>query len=284
MGRGAAAAVVSEVEVAWMETRSGVDGTIPIQTAHERFKSRSRLHFWLALGIAVLIHLAVLSWWPGLQFGGDRGGVEQQEMQAIRLIPAIESQAPTIARPLPPEPVVLGRAAPAAERRSTRRVERRTPVPTRPPELEARVSDDVEALIEATRSRSRVAPAVVAPPLPPPAPAAPAAVEPGLARFKRVTALMEKPELTNRSQVRRALLREYPRALQVKRIEGSVIVWVWIDEKGKVIKYEIRGSSGHLALDAAAERVIPVMKFRPAKDRGKAVPVVATLPIKFEVE
>jgi protein TonB len=95
---------------------------------------------------------------------------------------------------------------------------------------------------------------------------------------------MEKPELVNRTQVRRALLREYPRALQRQGVEGAVIVWFWIDEKGKVQKYEIRGSSGHQALDAAAERVIPVMKFRPAKERGKAIPVVVTLPIRFEVE
>jgi TonB family protein len=105
-----------------------------------------------------------------------------------------------------------------------------------------------------------------------------------LARFRRVTPLMERPELVNRSQVKRALLREYPRALQRQGIEGAVIVWFWIDEKGKVQKYEIQGSSGHHALDAAAERVIPVMKFRPAKEKGEAVPVVVTLPIRFEVE
>lgn len=262
-----------------MQMRSGVDVTAPVQTAHDRFKSRSRLRFWVGLSAAGLIHLLVLLGWPEMRAGSGSAQIEHQEMQAIRLVPLVNLQTPAVVRPPPPERVALrerarpARPAPAAAARTT--------IPTRPPPLELALNDEVTRLAEDAQRRARTAPRVAVPPLPTPAPAAP---EPGLNRFRHVTALMQKPELTNRTQVRRALLREYPRALQVRGVEGSVIVWVWIDEKGKVEKYEIRGSSGHLALDEAAERVIPVMKFRPAKERGKAVPVVATLPIKFEVE
>src|SRR5690625_7572247 len=82
---------------------------------------------------------------------------------------------------------------------------------------------------------------------------------------------MQKPELVNRSEVKRVLRREYPRALQRRGVEGSVVVLFWIDEEGEVEKYELRVSSGNEELDAAAERVITKMEFRQGIEKGGGV-------------
>lgn len=259
-----------------MSSRSGVGGEVPTLTAHERFKSRSRLRSWVAFAVAGAVHLLVLWWGPALNYDSSSASTPGEMMQALRLVPPLTPQAIRIQQPAPP----LGTAAvervqppvPRAPRRQRPKLAG-TPVPPQLP----------SSLIESAERLSYSPPPVEVPPLPTPAPAPPAP-ESGLGRFRQVNALMEKPELVNRAQVQRTLQREYPRALQRAGVGGSVIVWFWIDEEGKVEKYEIRGSSGHLALDAAAERVIPTMKFRPARERGEKVPVIVTMPIRFEAE
>jgi TonB family protein len=236
----------------------------------------------LALGVAGLIHLIVLFWSPGFQPTGDPGATREHEMQAVRLVPLGELQRAEIRRPAPPVRVgtrarvgLAGRSVPG------RPAIARDPVPAPPKLPEVEPDAELAAIAEAANVLADAAPPIVVPALPPDA-AAPTLADPEIARFRHVTALMEKPELMNRSEVRRALLREYPRALQRRGVEGVVMVWYWIDDVGKVEKYEIRGSSGSLELDAAAERVIPVMRFRPATEWGKKVPVIVTLPIRFE--
>ncbi|HEX7051182.1 MAG TPA: energy transducer TonB [Longimicrobiales bacterium] len=92
------------------------------------------------------------------------------------------------------------------------------------------------------------------------------------------------PELKNRDQVRRVLERSYPRFLLESRIGGRVLVWLLIDEAGNVRKYQIKESSGQDALDKAAEDVIDVMEFTPARDDRQPVPVWVSIPIVFQVE
>jgi len=255
-------------------------------TEHERFKARSRRRFWVGMGVAGGIHVVFFLWGPGLRTGASTGEVARPEMQALRLLPAEIVERPEIRRPAPPPPP----ARRARERRREEpRPERRTlplrPVPqapSTPPEVvdpTTEVAEWVAAAEEMASSTIAVAP----PPLPAP-PRPPSDTMDHLSQYRHVNALMQKPELVNRAQVRRALLKEYPRELQRAGVEGSVVVWFWIDEKGKVQHYEIRVSSGRPELDRAAERVIPKMKFRPAKERGKPIPVIVALPITFEVE
>lgn len=265
-----------------MSSRGEAGGGVPTVTAHERFKSRSRLRFWVGITLAAAIHLALLFWGPALHYdsaGGERG----ETMQALRLIPLGEVQRVEIIKPAPPLRSAGGEQSQRSARSESRRRGPKLAGAPLPRASAPVLSADAASLIESAGRVRYAPPAIEVPPLPPPAPAPPEP-ESGLGRFKQVNALMEKPELLNRSQVRRALLRAYPRELQRAGVEGAVIVWFWIDEKGKVEKYEIRGSSGHQALDAAAERVIPIMKFRPARERGETVPVIVTLPIRFETD
>lgn len=91
------------------------------------------------------------------------------------------------------------------------------------------------------------------------------------------------PEITNRAEVQRALVREYPPLLRDAGIGGTVNVWFFIDAGGQVRDTRLVASSGHGELDDAALRVAEAMSFSPALNRDRAVPVWVQMPIKFEV-
>jgi TonB family protein len=92
-----------------------------------------------------------------------------------------------------------------------------------------------------------------------------------------------KPELLNRDEANRALLKEYPPDLRQKKIGGTILVWLLVDENGRVTKAQVRESSGSVQLDAAALSVSQVMRFSPAKLREQTVAVWITIPIVFKV-
>lgn len=91
------------------------------------------------------------------------------------------------------------------------------------------------------------------------------------------------PDLKNRDEVGRALEREYPPLLRDAGIGGTVIIYLFIDEEGVVQNTKVNTSSGHTSLDDAALRVGNVMRFSPAMNRDKKVPVWVSLPITFQV-
>jgi protein TonB len=259
----------------------------PVPRAHARFKQRSRIWFWIALLVAALVHLLIF--WLDPQFRvAEQPPSGRAETRAVNLLPLPRQRTVKLE---PREERVARGGRPATKRPPSGRSGRARPIPAPPREPAAAPPELTEAAEEAVAAAQRgvlgaplaslpgPALAVPGPPIPPPP-----QPESELDRFVPVNPSMEKPDLVNRAQVKRALYREYPRALQSAGIGGAALVWFWIDEKGKVVKYEIRQSSGQPALDAAAERVIPLMKFRPAKRNGKAIPVIAALPIRFEVD
>ncbi|MYB06492.1 MAG: M56 family metallopeptidase [Gemmatimonadetes bacterium] len=89
------------------------------------------------------------------------------------------------------------------------------------------------------------------------------------------------PRRTNDQEVVRALEREYPPLLRDAGIGGTVQVWFFIDEEGVVRNQRVHTSSGHGALDEAALRVAPVLRFTPALNQGESVPVWVAFPITF---
>lgn len=91
------------------------------------------------------------------------------------------------------------------------------------------------------------------------------------------------PDLKNRDEVGRALEREYPPLLRDAGIGGTVVIYLFIDEEGIVQNTKVNQSSGHTSLDEAALRVGNVMRFSPAMNRDKKVPVWVSLPITFQV-
>jgi periplasmic protein TonB len=115
--------------------------------------------------------------------------------------------------------------------------------------------------------------------LPPP----PEAAATDLSAQPTFTPFTVAPEIQNRSEVVRAMEREYPPLLRDAGIGGTVRVYFFIDEQGRVQDYRVDQSSGHQALDDAALAVASVYRFSPALNRDKQVPVWVSFPITFQV-
>ena len=97
------------------------------------------------------------------------------------------------------------------------------------------------------------------------------------------TPMTVRPEILNRSEVLRALMREYPPLLRDAGIGGTVEVWFFISENGTVTNSRISEPSAYTQLNEAALRVARVFQFSPARNRERMVPVWIRLPITFEV-
>jgi protein TonB len=91
------------------------------------------------------------------------------------------------------------------------------------------------------------------------------------------------PLLLNRAEIAKVLERLYPVMLRDAGIGGTVLMWVFIDERGTVRNTRVKNSSELLPLDSAAIRVTQHMRFRPAQNRDVKVPVWVELPIVFQV-
>jgi len=95
------------------------------------------------------------------------------------------------------------------------------------------------------------------------------------------TPFTSPPEVQNRAEVLRALEWEYPAVLRDAGVGGTVRIYFFIDEEGRVGGLRLHESSGHEALDAAALRVAEVFQFTSAMNRDERVPVWIEIPITF---
>jgi TonB family protein len=95
------------------------------------------------------------------------------------------------------------------------------------------------------------------------------------------TPMTERPELRNVGEVQEALRSAYPPVLRDAGVRGTPTVWFFIDDEGVVRRTQLSRPSGYPALDEAALRVAPVMRFSPARNRGEPVSVWVEIPIAF---
>lgn len=89
------------------------------------------------------------------------------------------------------------------------------------------------------------------------------------------------PVLLNREDVGRAVSELYPRMFGRIGARGTVLLWVRIDEEGRVVKSAIKRSSGRDAFDQAALQVPELMRFKPALENDAPVAVWVIIPIEF---
>lgn len=115
--------------------------------------------------------------------------------------------------------------------------------------------------------------------MPPP----PGSRDDDLSKAPTFTPTTVSPQLENGDEVSRLLQRFYPPLLRDAGIGGTVSVWFFLDRSGKVVRTLINESSGYAELDSAALRVADRMRFSPAWNREKRVPVWVSIPILFEV-
>lgn len=91
------------------------------------------------------------------------------------------------------------------------------------------------------------------------------------------------PKLQNKEEVLALLERTYPPPLKSAGIGGTVMLWVYVDEGGRVTDARVAGSSGYRALDEAAQKVARGMRYTPAMNRDRVTAVWLAQPIKFDV-
>jgi len=77
---------------------------------------------------------------------------------------------------------------------------------------------------------------------------------------------------------------KYPEIARKAGVEGRVYVNVLIDEHGNVIDTKILKSLGNNGCDEAAITAIRAVKWKPAKQRDKAVKVWVGIPVVFKLK
>ena len=76
----------------------------------------------------------------------------------------------------------------------------------------------------------------------------------------------------------------YPEIAQEAGIEGVVVVQAFIDEKGRVKETLVLKGVPNTGLDEAAMEAIRKTRFRPAKQRERAVGVWISIPVNFRLK
>jgi len=76
----------------------------------------------------------------------------------------------------------------------------------------------------------------------------------------------------------------YPEIAQEAGIEGTVVVQVFVDKKGRVQDTQVLKGIPNTGLDEAAVTAIKKTRFRPAKQRERAVGVWISIPVNFRLK
>lgn len=77
---------------------------------------------------------------------------------------------------------------------------------------------------------------------------------------------------------------EYPEIARKAGIEGTVIIYAKISDKGDVINTKVVKPLGNSGCNEAAIEAIKAVKWKPAKQRDKAVTVWVSVPVKFKLK
>lgn len=75
---------------------------------------------------------------------------------------------------------------------------------------------------------------------------------------------------------------EYTEAARRARLEGTMVLWVIVNEEGKAERFRIREPFG-MGLDDAAVEAVREWEFRPAMRDGKPVPVYMTIEVNYHL-
>lgn len=214
-------------------------------SANDRFKDAYQTFFWISLILATLIHFALFDFWP--EMTARDVSFTAEDLQAIEFPPEIE---------IPPPPRAIARPA--------------TPVMAAPGTI------DEDITIAPTTFKDNPVED-----LPPPPTVTGEEGDRPLSEAPVFTPFTVKPDIRNRAEVQRAMEREYPPLLRDAGIGGTVLVWFFIDQEGRVVRTLVHESSGHKGLDDAALKVADIIEFTPALNRDKRVPVWISLPVTF---
>jgi protein TonB len=219
------------------------EGPTDAVPANELFKRLAGAIFWGSMILATGIHFSVFYLWP--EMTAEVVSFTSEELTAIALPPEIR---------IPTAPDAIARPA--------------------VPVIATGVVDENITIAPTTFESNPVRE------LPPP-PTFTETTTSDLAEAPTFTPYTVRPDITNRAEVQATLELSYPTLLKEAGLGGTVQVWFFIDKEGTVVRTLIHETSGHEALDEAAMKVADVVRFTPALNRDKRVPVWISLPITF---
>ncbi len=98
------------------------------------------------------------------------------------------------------------------------------------------------------------------------------------------TPMTVQPKLLNPVAVEAAIDAVYPALLRDAGIGGRTKIWFFIDENGMATKWVVNTPSGYPAFDAAAMKVAPILRFTPAYNRDRKVPVWVAFDVVFAID
>jgi protein TonB len=109
--------------------------------------------------------------------------------------------------------------------------------------------------------------------------------DPGYGGMVDVSALEDRPEVTNRAEMARLLSRSYPAVLRDAGIAGRTVVQLVILEDGTVDPESIViEETTHPSFAEPATRLARRMKFQPAAVMGQPVKVLISIPIQWTAQ
>jgi len=113
--------------------------------------------------------------------------------------------------------------------------------------------------------------------VPPP----PEFVEPAESKTDYIFISYEQPPLPvgGYAAIQKAL--KYPKTARKALVEGTVILYVCIDETGQVVAVRVLKSFGNTGCNEAAIAAVKQVIWKPALQRDKPVKVWISLPVKF---
>jgi TonB family protein len=76
---------------------------------------------------------------------------------------------------------------------------------------------------------------------------------------------------------------KYPESALKEKAEGTILLWVGVDEKGEVGSAMFKEGSKREDLLEASREAVQYFKFKPAKVKGKPVGVMVTVPFNFKL-
>ncbi len=76
----------------------------------------------------------------------------------------------------------------------------------------------------------------------------------------------------------------YPKKAKRRRLEGTVLLFVQVDERGRALHVRVKESSGHTILDSSALRTVKNWRFLPARINNIAVVSDVLVPIRFKLK
>ena len=100
----------------------------------------------------------------------------------------------------------------------------------------------------------------------------------------RFTAISRAPRLRNEHHIRSYLNKNFPAALRQSGGDVLVVVWLLVDQHGKVFKAVLPVTSGRNDADSVAVKATYLMEFKPAEQAGRALPVWVQQPVRFRVQ